>query len=140
MSTTATAEETLRQLQLALYGSTDVLLTMDDPTFGIECTIHRGVQHATVTNQPDPISAILNAFFLVKNGTTPPPAKEAYTIAVRQRPTFWKRWPLRLIGVGLLLASDRPWRTLVAYWGRYWNLGVFLMSMAYPPTAEVRDV
>lgn len=59
------------------------------------------------------------------------------TATVKVPPTLWGRWPLRFIGFSLLLMTDHPWRNLVAYWGRYWNLGVFVMTEILEKDEEV---
>ena len=51
----------LMDLHRALAGLTDVWLTFDHPEFGIECTVAMGDRDATVTNQPDGVTAIIAA-------------------------------------------------------------------------------
>lgn len=51
----------LTDLHRALDGITDVWLTFGHPEFGIECTMARGDKDATVTKQPDGVTAIINA-------------------------------------------------------------------------------
>lgn len=51
------------------------------------------------------------------------------TIAFRMPPTFGQRMALRVIGLGVLLLTDRPLRNLFAYSGRYWNLGCWTLQL-----------
>lgn len=58
---TPAPDDQLAQLRQALDGLEYLWLTSGHETFGIECTVAIGDRDVTVTNQPDPISAILNA-------------------------------------------------------------------------------
>ena len=48
-------------LSTALAGVTDLLITQGHPEFGIEITLSVGDEYLTLSNQPDPLTAILNA-------------------------------------------------------------------------------
>lgn len=50
------------------------------------------------------------------------------TVRVRRRANWRERWPLRLIGVGVILSTDRPLRNLVRYFGTYWNVGSWTLA------------
>lgn len=47
------------------------------------------------------------------------------------KPTLLERIPYRLIGLSIILLSDSPMRSLVAYFGVYWNVGVMFMVNAH---------
>lgn len=52
---------TVQALVEALAGASDLWLTQGHPEYGIECTITVGGEFVTVVNQPDPLTAIIEA-------------------------------------------------------------------------------
>lgn len=51
-----------RKLEWIWTQLTDLTLTTDDARFGIECTVAQGEAYATVTRQPDAMTAMLHAY------------------------------------------------------------------------------
>jgi hypothetical protein len=58
------------------------------------------------------------------------------TIRFTAPPTFGERMALRVIGVGVVLLTDRPIRNLFRYFGTFWNMGCWTIS-EYPITTPV---
>jgi hypothetical protein len=50
--------------------------------------------------------------------------------------TFWQRIPLRMIGLGVILLSDKPLYHACVYYGNFWNVGCW--TLAERPVTTLR--
>ena len=50
------------------------------------------------------------------------------TLTFNEPATYWQRWPLRLIGLGVILLSTEVLASLVRYFGVYWHVGAWALS------------
>ncbi len=51
------------------------------------------------------------------------------TLRYTKPPTWYQRWALRCIGVGMLLLTDRPLTNLWRYGGCWWRLGCWTLEL-----------
>ena len=61
------------------------------------------------------------------------------TLRFNEPATYWQRWPLRLIGVGVILLSTDVLVSLVRYFGVYWHVGAWALFQRPVTTTEVSD-
>jgi hypothetical protein len=43
---------------------------------------------------------------------------------------FWERCALRLIGLGVVLLTDKPFSNMMIYFGKFWNVGAWAIANA----------
>ncbi len=57
------------------------------------------------------------------------------TIRFTNPPTFGERMALRVIGIGVVMLTDRPIRNLFRYVGTLWNMGCWTLA-EFPVTKK----